>query len=137
MMTNHSRLLDFLGRAMLAAILVASYAPVFMVILYSFNSSKLGTVWGGFTTKWYFELWQRDDLWDGLRMSLSVGVLSSTLAVALAALAAWGVFHFRSAVTKGIAQGMLAIPLILPDVILGVSLAIAFHLAGLSRGTVS
>ena len=136
-MRNKLQFADYLGRFLLAAILLATYAPVFMVILFSFNDSKIGSVWKGFSTRWYGELWHREELWNGLWTSAVVGVASSTLAVVLGSLAAWGVFHFRRAAARSAAQGVLYIPLVLPEIILGVSLALLFHLAGFPLGTTS
>src|SRR5688572_16661234 len=133
-MNSSRHILDYVGRAVLAAILLVTYAPVLMVVIYSFNESRIGSVWGGFSTRWYFELWGREELWSALRTSIYVGAASSTIAVALAGLAAWGIFHFRRAAATSAAQGILAIPLVLPEVILGVSLALFFNLAGVPLG---
>lgn len=133
-MNKSLRFIDYFGRAVLAAILLATYAPVLLVIVYSFNESKIGSVWGGFSTRWYGELWRRDELWSALRTSILVGAASSTIAVVLGVLAAWGVYHFRRAITKSGTQGVLAIPLVMPEVILGISLALFFHLAGVMPG---
>lgn len=133
-MNHFPRIIDYLGQAILAAILLVTYAPVLLVIAYSFNESKIGSVWSGFSTRWYGELWRRDELWSALRTSIVVGAASSTIAVTLGALAAWGIFHFRRTAAKSAAQGVLAIPLVMPEVIMGISLALFFNLAGIVPG---
>ena len=118
--------LRILGRLILVAVLLGMYAPLAMIVVYSFNESRLGSVWTGFSPRWYGELMRRRELWDGLRMSLQVGLCSSTLSVTLGALAAWGLRTWRPR-PRRLAVGLIGLPLVAPEMIMGVSLAIFFH----------
>jgi ABC-type spermidine/putrescine transport system permease subunit II len=120
-------------RLILAAVLIVMYAPVLMVLVYSFNVSKIGSVWKGFSTKWYGELFRRPDLWNGLGTSLKVGVAASTLSVALGLMAALGLSAWRPR-PRQLAGGLLALPLVVPDMIIAVSLALFFHAIGMEHG---
>ena len=64
------------------------YAPIVILVAYSFNASRLVTVWGGFSTRWYAALFQDDQMLDAIWVTLRVGVLSATLATILGVLAA-------------------------------------------------
>ncbi len=126
----------WLGRALLALVFALLYAPLLMVLVYSFNASRLGAVWTGFSTRWYVELSQRRDLWRSLQVSLLVGVTASTLSVGLGTLAALGLSRW-SRRWRRLAQAVLALPLVVPDMILGISLALFFHALGTRQGLLS
>src|SRR5689334_15293656 len=64
------------------------YAPIVILVTYSFNASRLVTVWGGFSTRWYGELFQDDQMLDAIWVTLRVGVLSATVATIVGVLAA-------------------------------------------------
>ncbi len=125
------------GYAALVAILVAMYLPVLMIVVYSFNKSRIGTVWTGFSTHWYGELFRRTDLWDGLWMSLMVGVGSATLSVMLGGVAAWRLKESRGGLWQLATRSLLYLPLVLPDVTLGMSMALFFYFAGVPQGAVT
>jgi spermidine/putrescine transport system permease protein len=122
-----------LGRLWLAAAIVLMYAPVAMVFIYSFNASRIGSVWTGFSLEWYGRLWEHRDLWAGLRISVLVGLAASTGSVGLGLLAAWGLRGWRAR-TRRLAHGLLALPLVVPDMIMAISLAVFFHAIGMERG---
>ena len=110
----------------LGAGLAFLYLPLAVVIIYSFNASKLVTVWTGFSTEWYGALLQDRQILEAGRNSLVVALLSASLATILGtaagyALARFGRFRGRTALT-----GVLAAPLVLPDVIAGISLLLLF-----------
>lgn len=121
------------GRAVLALVLAGLYAPVVMVFIYSFNASRLGSVWGGFSVKWYGELMKRDELWQGLRNSLIVGLFASTISVALGTLAALGLQRWWAR-PRRLGEGLLALPLVVPDIIMAVSLALFFNALAIRQG---
>src|SRR5262249_59957946 len=122
--------------AVLIVVLLATYAPVVMVLVYSFNESKLGTVWTGFSTRWYAALWEQEELWAGLWVSVVIGVAASTLSVALGLLAALGLKRWRAR-PRRLATGVLALPLVAPEIIIGVSLAVSFHALSIPLGTLT
>jgi len=110
------------------------YVPIALVILYSFNESKLVTVWGGFSTRWYVELMQNEQLLDSVAMSLRVALVSAAIATLLGtsaalALARFGAFRGRLAFSS-----MIYAPLVMPEVITGLSLLLLFVAIDLPRG---
>jgi spermidine/putrescine transport system permease protein len=124
---------SFVGWVALALVLVGMYLPVGMTFLYSFNSSRIGTVWTGFSTRGYFELLAQNDLWKALGSSVLIGIAASSLSVVAAAMAAFGLRRWRPR-RRLAAQGILALPLVTPDVIIAFSLAMFFHAIGLRLG---
>ena len=110
------------------------YAPIVLLILYSFNASRLVTVWGGFSTRWYLALLQDDQMLDAVWVTLRVGLISATVATVLGTLAA--VTMVRSGRFRGRAlfSGMIYAPLVMPEVILGLSLLLLFVALDLPRG---
>lgn len=110
------------------------YAPIVLLVLYSFNDSRLVTVWGGFSTRWYRALLQDRQMQDAIWTTLRVGAIAATLATlvgtfAAVALVRGGRFRGRT----GLA-GMIYATLVLPEIILGLSLLLLFVAAGLPRG---
>ncbi|MDA0223520.1 MAG: ABC transporter permease subunit [Proteobacteria bacterium] len=110
------------------------YLPILILIIYSFNESKLVTVWAGFSTKWYGELFRDQAFMDAAIVTLKVGVFSSTIATVLGTMAAYvlvraGRFHGRT-----LFSGMIYAPLVVPDVITGLSLLLLFISIGMDRG---
>jgi len=102
------------------------YAPIVLLIIYSFNESKLVTIWGGFSTKWYGELLRNDQIIDAALLSLRIAIVSATVAVIFGtlsglALARFGRFRGRVSFT-----GMITAPLVMPEVITGLSLLLLF-----------
>lgn len=102
------------------------YVPIFLLIGYSFNDSRLVTVWGGFSTRWYGELFRNDQLLSATWLSLQVAAISASFAVVLGtiaglALARWGRFRGRT-----LFGGMITAPLVMPEVITGLSMLLLF-----------
>ncbi|MCU0835074.1 MAG: ABC transporter permease subunit [Chromatiaceae bacterium] len=102
------------------------YVPVLLLIIYSFNESRLVTVWGGFSTKWYGELLQNRQLLDAAWLSVRIAAVNATFAVLLGTLAANAlVRHGRFRGRTGFSL-LLTAPLVMPDVIIGLSLLLLF-----------
>ena len=106
--------------------LVFLYAPMVALVIFSFNESKLVTVWSGFSTKWYSELWQDQQILQAAWVSLRVAATSATLAVVLGALAALALTRFGKFRSKNLLSGMVTGPLVMPEVITGLSLLLLF-----------
>jgi spermidine/putrescine transport system permease protein len=121
------------GRIVLAGVLLILYAPVLMIGVYSFNDSRLGMVWQGFTTRWYGELFRDAELAESLKRSVLIGVAASTASVALGTLAALGLSCWQPR-PRRLMQGLLALPLVVPDMVLAVALAVYFHALGAEKG---
>lgn len=120
--------------AVLALGLSFLYLPILILVVFSFNANRLVTVWGGFSTRWYEGLLAQQALIDAAVLSLRIGVVSATLATVLGtmaalALARHGPFHGRT-----LFAGMIAIPLVIPEVVLGLSLLLLFVAVDVERG---
>ena len=102
------------------------YAPILSLIIFSFNESKLVTVWGGFSTKWYRALLEDPQILGSAWISLKVAVASATLAVVLGTLAAYVLTRFGRFRARALLTGMSTAPLVMPDVITGLSLLLLF-----------
>nr|WP_154325144.1 putrescine ABC transporter permease PotI [Pantoea sp. 201603H] len=110
------------------------YAPMLLLVVYSFNSSLLVTVWEGFTLHWYKVLFQDDAMIGAVTLSLSIAALTASMAVVLGTLAAVVVVRFgRFRGSTGFAF-MLTAPLVMPDVITGLSLLLLFVAMGHALG---
>jgi len=110
------------------------YLPIILLIIFSFNSSKLVTVWGGFSTKWYVSLFQNESFINAAIVTLKVGLLSATVATVFGTLAA--VVMVRAGKFRGrtLFSGMIYSPLVMPEVITGLSLLLLFVAMGWDRG---
>ncbi len=110
------------------------YAPIALLILYSFNASRLVTVWAGFSTRWYAALAQDDQMLDAVWVTLRVGLISASLATVLGTLAAVALVRSGRFRGRALFSGMIYAPLVMPEVILGLSLLLLFVALGLPRG---
>jgi putrescine transport system permease protein len=110
------------------------YVPIGILILYSFNASRLVTVWGGFSTQWYASLLANQALKDAAMLSLGVAVASATLATVLGTLAALALDRARSGRAKLLFGGLIAAPMVMPEVITGLSLLLMFVALDVERG---
>ena len=113
------------------------YIPMIILIVYSFNESKLVTVWAGFSTKWYGELVQNEAFLDAAWVTLRVAVLSSTFATVLGTMAAYVLVRSGRFFGRTLFSGMIYAPLVMPEVITGLSLLLLFIGIGLDRGIVT
>lgn len=108
------------------------YAPMLVLVIYSFNDSKLVTVWGGFSPKWYGELFQDQQILDAVWTSLQIAFYSSTMAVIIGTMAAFVMTRFKRSWAKLTLSNMITAPLVMPEVITGLSLLLLFvHMADL------
>ena len=110
------------------------YLPIIPVVLYSFNVSRLVTVWGGFSTRWYGALLQNEALRDALWVSLGVACTSATLATINGLLAAIALDRRKHFPTRLAFIGALYAPLVMPEIVLGLMLLLAFVALNLDRG---
>lgn len=110
------------------------YIPMIILIIFSFNESKLVTVWAGFSTKWYGELVQNEAFLDAAWVTVRVAVFSSTLATILGTAAAYVLVRGKRFFGRTLFSGMIYAPLVMPEVITGLSLLLLFIGIGLDRG---
>jgi putrescine transport system permease protein len=108
-----------------------------ILVIYSFNSSKLVTVWAGFSTKWYGELMRNEAFLDAAWVTIKVAVLSSTFATVLGTLAAYVLVRAGRFWGRTLFSGMIYAPLVMPEVITGLSLLLLFIGIGLDRGVMT
>lgn len=110
------------------------YLPMIILVIYSFNESKLVTVWAGFSTKWYGELLRNEAFLDAAWVTLQVAVVSSTIATVLGTMAAYVLVRAGRFAGRTLFSGMIYAPLVMPEVITGLSLLLLFIGIGLDRG---
>lgn len=114
------------GRGFSKAWLVGGYAflylPIVALVVYSFNDSPVPNDWAGFTLRWYAQLLQDNEMLGGLWLSVKIAFLSATGAVVLGTLAAMALVRYRRFTGRSLFTGMVSAPLVMPDVIIGLSL---------------
>lgn len=110
------------------------YAPILVLVIYSFNASKLVTVWGGFSTRWYGVLFADAPLIASALVSLRVALLSAGIATVLGTLAALALDRHGRFLGRGAFTGLLYAPMVMPEVITGLSLLLLFVGIGMERG---
>jgi len=123
----------WLGMIALSLALAGMYLPVLMIFVYSFNASRIGTVWTGFSLHGYRDLFEQPELWRALVASCGIAAAASSLSAIAGTMAALGLRRRQTRV-KVAAQGILALPLVTPDVITAVALALFFSALRLPQG---
>lgn len=110
------------------------YLPILLLVIFSFNESRLVTVWGGFSTKWYSEIWKNEGLMNAAWVTLRVGLLSATIATILGTMAALALVRHKRFTGRTLFSGMIYAPLVMPEVITGLSLLLLFVAIDFARG---
>ena len=113
------------------------YAPIVILAAMSFNESRLVSVWGGFTTKWYAALLENEALIHSAKISFAAATLSSTIATFLGLFAAIALARFGAFRSRMLFFGAVHAPLVLPEVVLGLALLSCFVALGIGRGFVT
>lgn len=111
---------------MLTAGLAFIYVPMILLIIYSFNYSKLVPVWGGWSLRWYEVLFKSEAVWNAVSLSLKIAVVNATFATLLGTLAGLAMVRFGRFRGRTLFGGMLVAPLVMPEVITGLSLLVLF-----------
>jgi len=122
--------------AYMVLIFLMLYAPIFVLIAYSFNESELNIVWTGFTFKWYGSLVKNQEIIDAFKNSLILALLSTIISAMVGTLAAVGMYkyNFRG---KSILDGLLYIPVVIPEIVMGIALLAFFSMLRLPLGLLS
>ena len=102
------------------------YIPIISMIVFSFNKSRLATVWGGFSVEWYFKLFKNAQIIKAATLSLEIAVISATFATILGTMAGMALARFSRFRGRTLFSGLVSAPLIMPEVITGVSLLLLF-----------
>lgn len=110
-----------------------TYVPILLTVIYSFNQSKLTTVWEGFSLKWYRELFRDEAMWEALRNSLVLAGLSCLCAVIIGTTGALGMHRRKSKMDEMVANLSL-LPIMIPEIILGMVFLAVFSLMDLPFG---
>ncbi|WP_339806800.1 ABC transporter permease subunit [uncultured Marinobacter sp.] len=120
-----ARAFSFSG-VMLIVGLLFLYLPMFVLIVYSFNASRLVTVWAGFSTQWYVALFQDQQILSAVWMSLQIAFYAASMAVCLGTLCAFVITRFQRMRGRTLLSSMITAPLVMPEVITGLSLLLLF-----------
>ena len=104
------------------------YAPIISLIVFSFNKSRLVTVWGGFSTTWYFKLFENTQILDAAWLSLRLALISATVATILGTMAGIALVRFGPFRGRTLLSGLITTPLVMPEVLTGVSTLMLFLL---------
>ncbi len=110
------------------------YIPILLLVIYSFNDSKLVTVWGGLSTRWYAGLLDNEGLMNAAWVTIRVALLSATVATILGTLAAIVIVRMGRFAGRTLFSGMIFAPLVMPEVITGLSLLLLFVAINFDRG---
>ncbi|MBM3529719.1 MAG: ABC transporter permease subunit [Alphaproteobacteria bacterium] len=110
------------------------YLPIVILVIYSFNASRLVTVWGGWSTRWYVELWNDAAMLEAAWISLRIAALSATLATVLGTLAAVALVRAGRFRGRTAFSAMIYAPLVMPEVITGLALLLLFVALNVDRG---
>lgn len=117
----------------LALILIFLYAPIFTMMVLSFNNTKSRTLWGGFTTRWYSEMFESQAIMAALYNTLLIAFISALVATIIGTVAAIGISSMKK-VPRTIVMGINNIPMLNSDIVTGISLMLAFIAFGISLG---
>lgn len=111
---------------MLALGLLFLYAPIVSVVIYSFNESQLVTVWAGFSTKWYGALFADDQIIHAALLSLEIALSSASGALIVGTLSGFALARFARFRGRTLLAGMVLAPLVMPEIIMGISMLLLF-----------
>lgn len=132
-----SAIVSWARRATLFVGFVFLYAPIVILAVMSFNASRLVSVWGGFSTKWYAALLENEQLLHSAKISLAAALTSATISTLLGLLAAISLTRFGRFRTRFLFFGAVHAPLVLPEVVLGLALLTCFVAFGVGRGFIT
>jgi len=136
-MKAEQNLLSSRGNAVIAALALAFlYIPIVTLVALSFNENELTTIWSRFSVKWYWAVLDNSDILRATKNSLIVASVATALATAAATAAALGVVRSSSA-HRGTVEGLLSLPLLVPEIVSAVALLMLFVLCGLPLGLIS
>jgi putrescine transport system permease protein len=110
------------------------YAPIVILIVFSFNAGKLVSVWSGFSTQWYGELFHNEQILQSVWVSIQIAVVNATFATILGTIGAYALGRFGAFKGRTLFTGMMTAPLVMPDVITGLATLLLFVGIGWARG---
>jgi spermidine/putrescine transport system permease protein len=116
-----------------ALVFVFLYVPIAVLVVYSFNSSRLNVLWERFTLDWYGRLWRDGPLIRAAKNSLVIAAAATAISVVLGTAGAWLLHRYRFRLARFI-QTLVAIPMVMPEILMGISLLILFATLGVNLG---
>ena len=128
-----TKALKNLSRIYILFIFAFLYVPIIVIIIYSFNPSKSNAVWTGFTMDWYTKLINDDDVLTAIKNSLTIAVISTFFSVIIGTIGAIGLHKYRFK-GKEIVNLLLYIPIVIPEIIMGISLLVYFSMLQIDFG---
>ena len=120
----------------MTAVYLFLYLPIFVVILYSFNTNRSNISFTGYTLYWYKQVLQGDPLWGNLWLSVKLALVSMVISVGLGTLATIGMYRYEFKIKKYI-NGLLYIPMVIPELVIGLASLAAFTKMGMNMGFVT
>lgn len=127
------RVVQELLRGWTVLVFLFLYAPIAVLVAYSFNASRLNVIWTGFTFQWYGQLASNAPLLRATQNSLVIATLTTVLSIILGTTGAWLLHRYRFRGARAI-QTLLTVPMVMPEVLMGISLLVFFATAGLALG---
>ena len=118
-------MMRFLRRSYLTLILIFLYAPILVLIVYSFNDSKTMGNWGGFTFRWYAELFQDPEILNALFYTVVIALLTALISMVIGTIAAIGI-HYLPRVSSIFYTNITYLPILNPDIVTGISLMVLY-----------
>lgn len=115
-------------------LMIFLYLPIVVLIFNSFNESKYGGVWNGFSLKWYESLFKERVIWSAVYNSLIIAVSSTVASTILGGIAAFSLYRYKNSGLQKVQYGLIYAPLILPDILMGISLLLFFILLNFQLG---
>ena len=112
------------------------YAPIIVLVIYSFNKSKMNVIWTGFTLDWYKRLFENTDLLEAFRNTLLIAGISTITSTIIGTISALGLYKYNFPLKK-LVNRLIYIPIVIPEIVLGISLLSVFTMANLKLGLVS
>lgn len=120
----------------MTAVYLFLYLPIFVVILYSFNTNRSNISFTGYTLYWYKQVLQGDPLWGNLWLSVKLALVSMVISVGLGTLATIGMYRYDFKIKKYI-NGLLYIPMVIPELVIGLASLAAFTKMGMNMGFIT
>lgn len=119
---------------MTCLVMIFLYLPILMLVINSFNESRFGGIWSGFSLKWYENLFKERAIWYALYNSLVIAISSMIASTILGTLAAFALYRYKNSKLQKINYGLIYTPLILPDILMGISLLLFFIFLNIKLG---
>jgi spermidine/putrescine transport system permease protein len=133
MLPSGIKVLNWSLGAWTALVFVFLYLPILVLVAYSFNASKLNILWEGFTFRWYADLWDNVRIMRSLKNSLIIATFSTIVSVIIGTGGAWLLHRFRYRFSRTI-QTLICVPMIMPEIVMGISLLVFFTVLQLKLG---